>query len=252
MLAWQIMVVLWKHVCRGKTYEVRSAGASLRLYTNGAFHSQYHPGRYLPGGVWDLLGLPGLLLDKPAPNVLILGVGGGAVVHLLDRMIAPARIVGVDIDPVHLRVALDHFQCRQAAVKLVCADARQWVRRSRRRFDLIVDDLYIDSDHDPQRPEGLDQAWHSLLARRLTDRGALVQNHLSAKLAKHSIAANEAWYRAQFKSAVLLQRPHYENGIVALHRDPVGPGYRRSLFTALRQRNQAAADQLSLRVRQLF
>ncbi|QKQ25565.1 hypothetical protein [Candidatus Reidiella endopervernicosa] len=62
------MALLWYRKEGESRYEVRSAGATRRLYTNGVFHSQYNPNRPISGSVWGLLMLPALYyppwLDK--------------------------------------------------------------------------------------------------------------------------------------------------------------------------------------------
>ena len=54
------MAILWSRQIAGVNYQVRTAGQTRRLYTDGVFHSQYHPGRMYTGGVWDLLMMPAL------------------------------------------------------------------------------------------------------------------------------------------------------------------------------------------------
>ena len=73
------MTVLFEVNKAGKHYEVRQAGASLRLYTNGAFHSQWNKSHVFGGAVWDLLSLPVLLRAKPPDHILMLGVGAAPV-----------------------------------------------------------------------------------------------------------------------------------------------------------------------------
>ena len=71
------MAVLFEKVANGRVYQVRSAGNSRRLYTDGVFHSQYNPNHIITGSVWDLLFLPSQFYAKGAlKRVLVLGVGG--------------------------------------------------------------------------------------------------------------------------------------------------------------------------------
>ncbi len=56
-------------------YEVRSAGASLRLYSNGVMHSQYNKNNPINGAIWDLLLLPGFFALTPPKRILVLGLG---------------------------------------------------------------------------------------------------------------------------------------------------------------------------------
>jgi spermidine synthase len=80
-------------------------------------------------------------------SVLLLGLGAGSVVHLLrlDHGIA-APIVAVEIDPVMIEVARKHFGLdRWRDLEIVVDDARAFVERDARAFDLVVVDLFIDA-----------------------------------------------------------------------------------------------------------
>ncbi|WP_455217906.1 hypothetical protein, partial [Kaarinaea lacus] len=87
------MAIVWHKKISGTCYEVRKAGNSIRLYTDGVFHSQYNPHRPVTGSVWDLLMLPAFFtnIDKIS-RVLVLGVGGGSVIQLLHRYVKPDEI----------------------------------------------------------------------------------------------------------------------------------------------------------------
>ena len=90
------MAIAYQKTKKDVTYQVRTAGNSIRLYTNGAFHSQYNPRHVFTGAVWDLLALPSLSTDRPVRDVLVLGVGGGSVIHQLSRLHDLAEVTGVD------------------------------------------------------------------------------------------------------------------------------------------------------------
>ena len=68
------MAVLFEKVANGRVYQVRSAGNSRRLYTDGVFHSQYNPNHIITGSVWDLLFLPSQFYvkgaNKPKPKII--------------------------------------------------------------------------------------------------------------------------------------------------------------------------------------
>lgn len=214
------MAVIWQTRQNNRLYEVRSAGATLRLYTNGAFHSQYNPNRLLTGGIWDMLVLPALFGSAPLPRVLMLGVGGGASIHALNRLLSPRSITGIELDPVHLLVAREHFHSDLANVTLVEADAIRWVGRTRRQFDLVIDDLFLDAPGDPTRPVTVDAEWLAKLAARTSRHGVLLQNHLSPALARAVVQQHRALLAHQFGSALLFSMPTYTNSILALYRDP--------------------------------
>ena len=140
------MSLLWEKRTAGAHYQVRQAGRSLRLYTNGVFHSQYNPRRPVTGSVWDLLWLPAFFYppDK-LQRILVLGVGGGAVIRHLRRFIQPEKIVGVELSKIHLSIARRFFGIGGDDVELYQADAVDWVERySGPPFDMIIDDLFTD------------------------------------------------------------------------------------------------------------
>lgn len=161
-------------------YEIRTAGRSIRLYTAGAFHSQYHPGYVFTGGVWDLLSLPSLALPDSPLNILVLGVAGGTAIHQLYRLHDELNVTGIELDPVHIRLAREYFHLDYPDLELVQADAAEWLSASRQKFDYIIDDIFLHGEDDPQRPFALDRRWFRVLRDHLNSGGGIVQNHIGA------------------------------------------------------------------------
>ncbi|WP_231757144.1 methyltransferase domain-containing protein [Microbulbifer elongatus] len=220
------MAVIWQQRRGGNRYEVRTHGASVRLYSNGVFHSQWNPRDPLKGSLWELLLLP-VFFRRPQQikRVLLLGVGGGALIRLLQTYAFPHTIVGVDIDPVHLKVAKRFFGV--AGTELICADARQYISEcqgtSAERFDLVVDDLFDHTDGVAQRAIPADPDWCGQLLELLTPDGVLVGNFGSRRELLDS-----GWRRpqlraqlAQEKGAWTLEHPVYENCIGVFSRRPL-------------------------------
>lgn len=203
------MAVLFDQVKAGVRYEVRSAGATRRLYTNKAFHTQYHPGHLLTSAVWDLLSLPSLMSDASPASVLVLGVAGGTVIHQLEALHQPKSIVGVELDAVHIRLARRYFDLNYDNLTLVQSDAADWLKQSRKRFDYIVDDVFVHGTDDPARPIELDQQWYALLTRHLTRTGMLVQNHIDPDQAKKTRA------HLPGRTLITFETTHFENQVVA-------------------------------------
>ena len=97
------MTTLWEHTEGGTLYSVRQSGASIRLYSNRVFHSQWNPNKPFAGGVWDCLSLPALYRPIDSlPRILLLGVGGGAVIRQLQELCDFAQLVAVEIDEQHI------------------------------------------------------------------------------------------------------------------------------------------------------
>ncbi len=148
-------------------YEVRSNGERLQLYRNDVHHSQWDPTQPLYGCVWDLMTLPALYRPKKSiKNALLLGFGAGAVALKLQKLVKPEKIVGVELDLVHLDIAKNIFKS-SVGCELFKADANKWVQDEVSKpefpaFDLIIDDLYRDVNN---RSVPLSLEWYKSLAK---------------------------------------------------------------------------------------
>jgi len=219
-------MLIWMRQHNGTRYEVRSAGNSLRLYSNGVFHSQYNPNHPVSGGVWDLLML-GAFFHDPAKiqRVLLLGVGGGTVIRQLNRFLQIDEIIGVDLDPIHLKVAREFFGADQPNVTLHCADARQWLRDYRGdKFDLVIDDLFCEQQGEPQRAVAMTRGWANKLLRPLADDGVLVANFVSEQQLKASALCSDPGCADNFASIFRLQISLYINGVGVFLKRPSSTG----------------------------
>jgi len=123
------MAIIWQKTINNCCYEVRRAGSSVRLYNNGIFHSQWNSQRPFAGDLWGLLFLPALLhcASPTLKEALVLGVGGGAVINLLNLYLDVALITGVDLDKQHLILAKKYFLAHTDNVRLVREDAAVFV-----------------------------------------------------------------------------------------------------------------------------
>jgi SAM-dependent methyltransferase len=141
--------------------------------------SWYAPGQASTGSVWDALVAPLLWLPRARRrSVLILGLGGGSAARLV-RAIAPrARIVGVERDAAVLRASRRWFDLDRLGVEVVEDDAQRYLRRSRRRFDAVLDDVFVGRGRRVRKPEWLPRPGLELAARRVGHGGLLVSNAL--------------------------------------------------------------------------
>lgn len=200
------MALVWRKKTSTTLYEIRNAGKTLRLYTNGVFHTQYNPGHAVTGSVWDLLLLPALMLPRGSiKRVLVLGIGGGAVVHLLKRYVAPEQIVGVELDPVHVSIAKHFFQLNANAVELVTADAVEWLQGYQGPpFDLIIEDLFMEQQGEPVAVVAADHHWFAVLLKHLEPAGMLVRNFVSSAELMQCAAQTETCVRQRFVTILSL------------------------------------------------
>ena len=89
--------------------------------------------------VWDAM----LPRERPS-NALILGLGGGTIAQLLTQRWGTLPITGVERDPAVALIARRAFGLEQLPhVRVVVADAFDFVRDCRERYDLICVDLYV-------------------------------------------------------------------------------------------------------------
>ncbi len=209
------MAVEWSKQAGATYYEVRSAGATRRLYTNKVFHSQYNPNKAVQGGIWDLLALPAF--GYPAGSIkriLVLGVGGGTVLRQLQQFLGPEKITGLELNKVHLFVAKKFFAVKHKSIELIEADAIGWLGNYQgEKFDMIIDDLFGHYQGEAERVIKVNKGWAQTLMAHLTAEGLLVVNFGSNNELKNSAFIAYKKYFKQFKSIFRLSKPEYDNAI---------------------------------------
>jgi spermidine synthase len=169
--------VLWDHETEyqyARVIEERDGERRLELNEGQAIHSVYRPGEWLTGDYWDeMLVLPFAVSAQPPRSVAILGNAAGTTARAYGHFFPATRVDGVEIDGELNDVGRRLFDLRGQNVHLHTADARPFLRRTDRRFDLIVVDAY----RQPYIPFYLATREFFALARdRLTPRGAIVIN----------------------------------------------------------------------------
>ena len=217
------MAIVWSQNIEGNLYEVRSAGATLRLYRNGVNHSQWNPNRPLSGSIWDLIVLPALY--RPAKSIesaLILGFGAGTVAAQLRELVAPKRVVGLELDPIHLSIADGFFDCAEGC-ELVAADAVEWVHETDEvgQFDYVLDDLYGEEDGLPVRCVPMDLEWCQRLAELVRPGGMLVFNMVEPCKVPHLPLFKDLKLKKRFSHHKSFKMEGYENRIVAFSEAPL-------------------------------
>ena len=215
------MAILWRKEVKGILHEVRSAGATRRLYTDGVFHSQYNPRYPVAGHLWDLLMLPAFFVEPDRlGRVLVLGSGGGAVMRQLNDLLALDTIVGIDNNPLHHYVARKFFRVSGRPFELIEADATEWVTQYEGLpFDLVIDDLYGENNGEPVRAVKPNRQWFAGMSQLLTSSGILVMNFMSTRDFRSSSWWTNRLTRQRFPSCFRLNMDNYENIIGVFGRD---------------------------------
>jgi spermidine synthase len=85
-------------------------------------------------------------VGKPR-NVLLLGLGGGSAIRIIERERGiSTRFVAIELDPVMIDLAARHFGINNDdRLQVLQGDATVLIHSLRERFDLVVVDLFADS-----------------------------------------------------------------------------------------------------------
>ncbi len=194
-------------------YEVRSAGASLRLYSNGVMHSQYNKNAPINGAIWDLLLLPGFFATTTPKRILVLGLGGGTIVHLLRLFFPQSHITCVELDEEHIYIAKQHFSIPSKNVTVLHADAYEFLNekaKSGEKYDWIIDDVFQHGSGEPERAEALDELGSKYL--KCLENNAILSINVIAKQQGKQVKT----LAKLFASAYEFSHPLYVNRIVSL------------------------------------
>lgn len=210
------MAVIYSKQKAQDYYEVRSAGASIRLYSNGVLHSQYNPKHPISGAIWDLLVLPGFFLMKPPSHVLVLGLGGGTVVHLIRHFFPQCQITCVEREALHIQLAKRFFNIPKD-VCVIHGDAYEMLSHTQEQYDWILDDVFQHVSGEPEREVGFEQLF-PLYNRALKKQGVLSMNTIGAYQLKQIKQAN-GHLKSGFQYGYVLRHPLYDNAIVSLYRE---------------------------------
>lgn len=81
-------------------------------------------------------------------NVLILGMGGGTIISLLrDKYGKNYPITALEKDKVIIELAGTYFKIKTYQdLHIVCGDAFEYVSKTNKKYDLIISDLFIESN----------------------------------------------------------------------------------------------------------
>lgn len=112
-------------------------------------------------------------------NILILGLGGGTAVQLVNQFFPKAKIIGVEIDPLMIQLAKKYFGLdNYKNLKIINQDAIKFCSKTPRmvnNFDLILVDLYF-GDQIPEKSES--ETFLKNLKKKLNKKGIIIFNRL--------------------------------------------------------------------------
>ena len=181
----------------------------------GAVHAWWHRERFLTGLAWDAIAAAVLLRPAGPPrSVLMLGLAGGTSLRILRHLLPEAEMTAVEIDPHILDLGREHMALDDLGVETVIADAYAWLRKNRRRFDVVVDDIYRATDDDVVRPGAYDAATAASLHRALAKDGLLAANLITGRGHRLTQSKFRAFFRTAFPQVRSVSTPESANEVL--------------------------------------
>jgi spermidine synthase len=156
------------------------------------------------------------LIQPDQKKVLIVGLGGGSMVHFLQKHDPQCEVDAVEIDPVVVQLAERYFALKRSRnVRLLVADAFDYFAKNETKYDVIYMDAFLkpsestDGTGVPLRLRTLD--FYKQLQSRLNDGGSVVFN-----INPHpDMKADLATIAEAFPQAYVFSLPNSE-GVVAI------------------------------------
>lgn len=94
-------------------------------------------------GMWEKIFKSIEKQEKLFKKGLVLGVGGGDVVRLIQSSFPKVSITAVELDPVMIDIAKNNFGTTSKNTRFIIEDAQNFINENVRKYDLIICDLYI-------------------------------------------------------------------------------------------------------------
>jgi spermidine synthase len=153
----------------------------LELRVDGTLATLVHDdGRAAAAIVWQALAAPLLSLHsrRRRLRVLVLGLGGGGVVRAIRSFAPRSEIVGVEIDAEVIALAREHLGLDDLGVEIVHDSAEHVLRTDRRRYDAVIDDVFVGDARTVRKPAWMLEWGYAAAWKRVRAGGLLVANSI--------------------------------------------------------------------------
>lgn len=155
------------------------------------------------------------LVRPKQERVLIIGLGGGAMIHFLKHNDPGLKVDVVEIDPLVVHVSDQYFNIRsEDNVNIVTADAINYLSNTKQKYDVIYLDAYLaksigtDSSGVPLRLKT--ERFYKTLQQKLTPGGLIVFNLIARNSFKEDVLA----IRNSFLHVLLFDVPFSSNYVL--------------------------------------
>jgi len=202
----------------GTEPEVERTRRGVRLLQNGSVLSEVLSKPGATDSVFDVLAAA-VRLFSPGDCVGILGFAGGGLIAPLRAMGGGHNLSGVDLDRVGYDLFCDLSVKWKGEVRFAQADAVEWLRSQRGKFDLLLEDLSIGRDGDVFKPDVSIDALPGLIQSKLKPGGIAVFNLLPAD--DQTWVGMTAEVCAPFEFGVQILFESYYNRVLVLSNEPL-------------------------------
>jgi len=161
----------------GAEAEVQRTRRGARLVQNGSVLSEVLAEPGATDSVFDVLAAA-VRLFSPGDRVGILGFAGGGMIAPLRAMGGGHKLSGVDLDRAGYDLFCDLSAEWKGEVRFAQADAVEWLRSQRGKFDLLLEDLSVGRDGDVFKPDVSIDTLPRLIQSKLKPGGVAVFNLL--------------------------------------------------------------------------
>lgn len=188
-----------------KTIEITWANGQLVLDSKNTNYSYGSLQRVLRLGLRNI----GFSRVAQMREILVLGVAGGSVIKTLTHEIGcKGNITGVEIDPDIIKVANEYFGLNEIPnCEIVIDDAFEFVLKTKKRYDLIIIDVFQDTE----MPNFLFQKFFAERLGFLLNSGGFILFNTMTLNGKHD--SRNAEYLSYFEGGLFEARtiPRIEN-----------------------------------------
>jgi spermidine synthase len=162
---------------RFQSLEIWKSDIATEFRVAGALHAWFNKKRYLTGLAWDLIAAAALLRkDGPPRSVLMLGLAGGTAYRTLRHLLPDCQLTAIDIDAEIIGLAREHMELDALGIEVITTDAYPWLTKNQRKFDVVLDDIYLAGKTDVFRPRAWDPELLDHLKRAVAPGGLLAVN----------------------------------------------------------------------------
>ena len=211
--------LLYEDESRYQFIQVVERDGVRRLYLDEglATHSVWRRDTVLTGGVWDTY-LAVATLPPRLQRVVMLGNAAGTAARAFARFYPGVRIDGVELDPAVSAAGRRFFEMgKTPGLEVHDLDARAYLRRTDRRYDLIIVDAY----RPPYVPFYLATREFFELVRDHLNPGGVVALNVATTPDDHRLAEEIAGTLAAVIPATSAWQPLRFNRIVIARKRPV-------------------------------